>query len=67
MVSKVCLVMHVRVSQVIRVVSRRSSFPGLNILLQMDIFFININFLNMHSAFGSSWLFEESLLKILPL
>lgn len=67
MVNKVCLVMHIRVSQVIRVVSRSSSLPGLNIPLQMDVFFINTNFLNRYSAFRSSWLFEESLLKILPL
>lgn len=54
MVNKVCLVMHIRVPQVIRVVSRSSSLPGLNIPLQMDIFFINTNFLNRYSAFRSS-------------
>lgn len=55
--NKGCLAMQVKVSRVTRVVSGSSSLPGAEISLQMEISFININFLyegKMYTLFSGS-------------
>lgn len=45
MVSNGCLVMQIRVSQMVEAASRSSSLPGIETSLQTEISFINVNFL----------------------
>lgn len=56
MVSKCCLIMQIRISQVIRVFSDTGSLLGMEITAQMEILFVNENFLNkrehLYSVFG---------------
>ena len=71
MVNEGCLVMQVRVSQLIQVVSRSSSLPGIEASLQMEIFFLTINILykrgNLCFIFRQLWGGKQLFLLLLVL